>query len=157
MKLLKKLPVAHLVCFGVAVLSLFLPYKEFDYYSGGMFGNTLSEENVRLAGIELMETYIMVALMLFGLIPLLINRNRAMTIISLVIAAINVLYMPVLAFILTFELFSPRRNLTLELGYMIAVIAVLVFFGASILELRKAIRERRNQKPKPTADLLDDL
>jgi hypothetical protein len=135
-----------------------LPYKQFDLYSGGWLGGSnLSEENVNIAGIELLETYIMVLLMVFALIPLLINRNRAMTIISLVMATFNVLYLPVLAFILTFELFSPRRNLSLELGYMIAVIAVLVFFGASIVELRKAIKAHRNRKPKPSVDLLDDL
>ena len=72
-------------------------------------------------------------------------------------AAFNVLYMPMLAFIITFELFSPRRNVEVELGYMIAVIAVLVFFGASIVELRKAVRAHRNQKPRPTVELLDDL
>ena len=85
------------------------------------------------------------------------KRNRAMTIISLVMASFNVLYMPMLAFILTFEIFSPRRNVTVEFGYMIAVIAVLVFFVASIVELRKAVKAHRNQKPKPTVDLLDDL
>lgn len=122
-----------------------------------MFGNTLADENVRMAGIELVETYVMVSLMIFGLIPLFIKRNRAMTIISLVMASLNVLYMPVLAFILTFELFSPRRNISVELGYMIAVIAVLVFFGGSIVELRKAVRSHRNEKPKPAVDLLDDL
>ena len=154
---MKKLPVVHLICFGVILVSLLLPYKSFDYYTGGMFGNTLAEENVKMAGIELVETYIMVALMIFGLIPLFIKRNRAMTIISLVMAAFNVLYMPILAFILTFELFSPRRNVSVELGYMIAVIAVLVFFGGSIVELRKAVRAHRNEKPKPTVELLDDL
>ena len=128
------------------IISLFLPYKSFDYYTGGMFGNTLAEENVKMAGIELVETYIMVALMIFGLIPLFIKRNRAMTIISLLMAAFNVLYMPILAFILTFELFSPRRNVSVELGYMIAVIAVLVFFGGSIVELRKSVRAHRNEK-----------
>lgn len=153
----KKIPLVHIICFVVMVLTLLLPYKSFDYYTGGMFGNTLAEENVKMAGIELVETYVMVAIMIFGLIPLFIKRNRAMTIISLVMAAFNVLYMPMLAFILTFEIFSPRRNVAVELGYMIAVIAVLVFFGASIVELRKAIKAHRNQKPKPSVDLLDDL
>lgn len=153
---MKKLPLVHLICFGVIIISLFLPYKSFDYYKGVGLSNIV-DENVRMAGIELVGTYIMVGLMILGLVPLFIKRNRAMAIISLVMAAFNVLYMPMLAFIITFELFSPRRNVEVELGYMIAVIAVLVFFGASIVELRKAVRAHRNQKPKPTLDLLDDL
>ncbi len=153
---MKKLPLVHLICFGVIIISLFLPYKSFDYYTGVGLSNIV-DENVRMAGVELVGTYIMVGLMILGLVPLFIKRNRAMAIISLVMAAFNVLYMPMLAFIITFELFSPRRNVEVELGYMIAVIAVLVFFGASIVELRKAIRAHRNQKPKPSVDLLDDL
>lgn len=152
-----KLPIAQIICLIVVILSLFLPYKEYDYYTGGMFGSTLTEENVREAGIKFIEAYIPSVLMLLALIPLVIKRNRAMAIISLILSSLNLLYMPVLAFALTFELFSPRRNVTVELGYMIAVVASLTFFVFAIIELRRAIRYFRTIKPKPQADLLDDL
>lgn len=153
----EKIPLIQVICLLVTILSLFLPYKEYDYYSGGLFGNTLTEENVKEAGLELLEAYVPSVILLFALIPIAIKRNRAMAIISLVFSAFNLLYMPVLAFALTFEIFSPRRNVTVELGYMIAVLAALLFFVYAIIELRRAIRNHRAMKPKPTIDLLDDL
>lgn len=153
----EKLPIVQIICLVVTIFSLFLPYKEYDYYTGGLFGSTLTEENVREAGLELLEACVPPVILLFALIPLVIRRNRAMAIISLILSSLNLLYMPLLAFALTFELFSPRRNVTVELGYMIAVIAGLVFFVYAIIELRKAIRLHRKIKPKPRVDLLDDL
>lgn len=151
-----KLPLVQLICLLVTIFSLFLPYKEYDITDWGAFG-VVSEENVREAGIKFVEAYIPSVILLIALIPVMIKRTRATAIISMVVSFGNLLYLPFLAFVLTFEIFSPRNNVTVELGYYLAVLAGLVFFGMSIYTLRKAIQEFKIRKPMTNMDLLDDM
>lgn len=153
----KKAPIIFIICAGIAALSLFLPYKSFDYYTGGLFGTTLAEENLKESGLEHPEAYIPPAAMLIAVVILLLARNMATAIINLILSFGIVLYMFLLAFILTFEIFSPRRNIDVESGFYLASLAALTFFIMSIVHLIRVIRERRNARPAIADDLLDDL
>ena len=108
-------------------------------------------------GMELEEAY--VTLVGFILIILLVHikKNLATVIIGLIAGLGLLLYVfPVLAFLITFNIFGPRVEL--GLGYYIALLTVLVYFGALIANL-VVFAQNRKKNPKAVAksDLLDNF
>ena len=67
--------------------------------------------------------------------------------------------MPIEGFSLVFDLFGPRSNQTLEIGYFLKVLLVVGYLAFMIVELVLRVRERRRsrQTVQPNVDLLDDF
>lgn len=157
----QKIPVYHFIIIGVVLASLFLPYKEYDlYYSNGIFGaGSLKETDVQEAGINLIESIIPLIILILTSFMVLIARNLATAIVGLILSILLVLYLPFEAFILTFTLFSPKKDVHVDIGFYISVLAILSYLVFTILHLIQVSRERKKTvKVKAVeTDLLDDF
>jgi hypothetical protein len=157
----QKIPVYHFIIIGVVLASLFLPYKEYDlYYSNGIFGaGSLKESGVQEVGINLIESIIPLIILILTSFMVLIARNLATAIVGLILSILLVLYLPFEAFILTFTLFSPKKDVHVDIGFYISALAILSYLVFTILHLIQVSRERKKTvKIKAVeTDLLDDF
>ena len=157
----QKIPVYHFIIIGFVIASLFLPYKEYDlYYSNGIFGaGSLKEADVQEAGINLIESIIPLIILILTSFMVLIARNLATAIVGLILSILLVLYLPFEAFILTFTLFSPKKDVHVDIGFYISLLAILSYLIFTILHLIQVSRERKKTvKVKAVeTDLLDDF
>ena len=157
----QKIPVYHFIIIGFVIASLFLPYKEYDlYYSNGIFGaGSLKEADVQEAGINLIESIIPLIILILTSFMVLIARNLATAIVGLLLSNLLVLYLPFEAFILTFTLFSPKKDVHVDIGFYISLLAILSYLIFTILHLIQVSRERKKTvKVKAVeTDLLDDF
>jgi len=133
-----------------------------DRWSGGLFTTpSLAETGVKTAGFEIWAA---MALLLgfFIIAPIvLIRKTIATSIIGFILGLVLLLYMPLLAFALTFNLnlFGGPRNSTLQLGYYVGLFAVVSFVVILLLNMIAVIRGRNNPSKTPvrqSSDLLDD-
>lgn len=152
---MKSMKLFSIFCFASTALSMFLPYSK---KTGSSFYNSQNVGEIIIdSGIELEEAY--VTLIGFVLVILLVHikQNLATAILSLITGLGLMLYVfPVLAFIITFNIFGPRVDL--QLGYFIALLAVLVYFGALIAHLVVVVRNRKKTpKTAESSNLLDDF
>jgi len=156
----KRIPIYHYICVGVVLGSLFLPWTKHDLYTGGLFSTlSLVKTDVIKAGLYYEGTYVVLLAMIIISAVQLIIRNLGTAIIGLVLAVGQVLYMPLLAFGLTFTLFGSERNIELQIGYYICALSVVVYFGFAIWNLVYVNRKRKSKTEKliPNEDLLDDF
>lgn len=67
--------------------------------------------------------------------------------------------MPIEGFSLVFDLFGPKSNQTLEIGYFLKVLLVAGYLAFMIVELVLRVRERRRTRKnvQTNVDLLDDF
>lgn len=158
-------------CIGSFILvlgSLFLPYVKFDMYGGGLFSPShLTVRGMVKNGFKIPAAYIP----LLGIVIIsgvtLIKRNLVTAIIGLVLGFLLFLFIPVLAFGLTFNLsiFGGPRNHELQIGFFVFAIATFAFFVTLIIHLVKVARERKRARNAPEqsrpvfveSDLLDDF
>ena len=161
----KRIPIYHYISIGLMLLTLFLPYRTYDLYAGGFWQtSSLIEENVHELGMEVELVYGLIATLILTSVTMLVKRNLATAIIGLIMSFGMVLFLPLLAFALTFHLFGPSRNEELGLGYMIAVVTVISYFGFAISHLVYTVKQRKEAKKNPAnqrsfekTDLLDDF
>lgn len=154
----RRVPVYHIACFVIVVLSLFLPYASHDEYTGGWFTSNrqLVANDVMKSGWDYIEvTFVApVAILLLSTIMVAI-RNRATAIIGVIFSFFIILWMPIVAFVLTFNLFGSDDRI--QLGYLICVVTVVTYFGFNIGSLVYEVRQyRRNGNRKPNDVVLDD-
>lgn len=154
----KRIPFYHYICYGVLLLSMALPYRQYDLYSGGWFStNTLVQSSVQDSGLEFEFCYVLVIAMLATSLILVIQRNLATAIIGLIFSFGMVLFLPLLAFALTFSLFGPERNMELKVGYAMGALSVLTYFGFTIVHLVFVVKRRRLLAKNPARqDVLND-
>lgn len=157
----RKFPLYHFIIIGIVLVSLFLPYKEYDlYYSNGIFGSgAMQEAGVQEAGINLIESIIPLIVLILTSFTVLISRNLATAIVGLILSILLVLYLPFEAFVLTFTIFSPKKDVHVQIGFYISVLAILSYLVFTILHLIQVSRERKKTvKVKAVeTDLLDDF
>lgn len=161
----RRIPIYHYICIGMMLSTLFLPYCTYDLYTGGFWQTpTLLQENVSEVGLEIELVYGLIVGMILTSVTMLVKRNLATAIIGLIMSLGMVLFLPLLAFILTFNLFGPQRNEELGIGYILAVATVITFFGFSIAHLVYTVKQRKMAKKNPAnqrsyakTDLLDDF
>lgn len=157
---MKKFPLYHPICFGLGLVSLLLPCRTYDQYSSsGWFSTpTLVQGHVVESGLSFFPCYIPLLAMLVISFIVLIKKNLATGIIGLIFGFVLVLYLPVLLFMLTFELFGSKSNLEPGLGYVALVFICLTYFAFLIRNLVLVVRQRRKgPERKEQLDLLDDF
>jgi hypothetical protein len=157
----RKFPIYHFVIIGVVFVSLFLPYKEYDlHYNNGIFGSGgLKESGVQESGINLIESIVPLIVLILTSFMALIARNLATAIVGLILSILLVLYLPFEAFVLTFTIFSPKKDVHVQIGFYISVLAILSYLVFTILHLIQVSRERKKTvKVKAVeTDILDDF
>ena len=93
----KRIPIYHYICLGMVIGSLFLPWTQYDLYSGGLFNNhTLVRPDILKAGLSYEGTYFVAGSMLLTSVVVLAIRNIATGIIGLILSFGLLLYMPLL-------------------------------------------------------------
>jgi hypothetical protein len=148
---------AHIFTAIAALLlagTLFLPYQtrlsyEFSLFSSTPLGGLPTRTYI--AGLELPETWPPAIALFLVAVSLFISRQLATAIIGLVLSCLMLLYMAFLAFILTFQLFGPSKDL--GIGYFLALLVVVGFLPLMIVHLSKTIRKGREVKVRE--DVLD--
>lgn len=164
---MKNFKLYSLITLGVTLFSMVLPYQSYDKYAGGLFkASRLIEPHIKETGLELPQSYILLAALLIISLVTLIKENFTTSIIGFILGAFTLLYMPIFAFTLVFTLNfgGGPRNKEIELGFYIATIAVLSYVIVLLLNLIWQARNRRKNKNatvkiKSTeeTDLLDDF
>lgn len=157
---MKRIAIYHYICFGLIIVSMFLPYNEYDQYTSFSFfgSSSLIEESQHEIGFNFPPAWVLPGLMAITIITLHIKRNLATAIIGLIFGFLNLLYLPLLGFILVFTLFGSQRNKTIDIGFVLAGLVVITYFGFLISHLVKVVKERRKPKNQITTnlDVLDD-
>jgi hypothetical protein len=154
-----KYPYFHFICFGLVALSLLLPYIQYDLQGGGFWGGgPITKRNIQESGLEHPESYITLAFIAFASFIALIKRHLATAIISLIISVGGLLYMPILAFALTFTLFGPKTNMRVQWGFLIAALTMLTYVSLMIANLVYVNRERKQgyKSSLENNDIIDD-
>lgn len=153
-------PFYLIFCSGIA-LSLFLPHLEYDLYTGGLFNsNELIEENIHENGLKNWFSFVPLITAIGTLLLANLYRSLGTAITGLVIMTLTLVYMPLEAFALTFDLFGPRKNETVQIGYYLKALFVLGYIVFMIVEVIKRAKERRQVKKakfSTESDLLDDF
>lgn len=164
---MKNFKLYSFIALGVTLLSMVLPYHSYDKYTGGFFqASVLVEPHIQEAGLELPQSYVLLAALLVIALVTLIKENFTTSIIGFILGVFTLLYMPLFAFSLVFTLNfgGGPRNKEIELGFYIAAIAVLSY---AIILLMNLIWQARNRKKNKNStvkvqkfeetDLLDDF
>lgn len=158
----------HILIYSVAataviLLSLLLPYESHDLQTGGFFKpQVVHGTGYTTPGFSHVAAFFPAFFILICLVIIKISESLATAIVSLVISFGNLLYMAFLAFILQFHLhlFNGPTNYELEIGYYIALLAVIGYLFVTVIHLILVIRKRRNPKDASesasNSDLLDD-
>ena len=154
----RRIPFYHIICFAVVAISLFLPYASHDEYTGGWFsGNRqLITDDLMKSGFDYLEVTFVppVAILVISTI-LLAARNRATAIVGLVLSFFLMLWLPIMLFVLTFNLFGSDDRV--QIGFILCVLSVLTYFGFNIGNLVYTVRQYRSGADrKPNSALLDD-
>ena len=155
---MKNFKIHTLVVNIVVLLSLFLSYqrhKIFDSSGDNWFDSSTIKSIDPIAGIELPETYFFLGGVLLITFATIIWRNLATAIIGSVLSIGLGLYIPLLAFILTFNIFQEGDDL--GIGYYIGSIAIFYFI---VIQFINMVQTARNKKSKPKnvdSDILDDF
>ncbi len=154
---MKRFYLLSFICAGVILLSLFLPYEE-TYYTTPQ--PTYNNDHVFKSGFDLFVATV-IPIVIIGLIIGLnrIRENLATAIIGLLLSMSNLFYMGLLAVLITLNLnfFGPSRTSEIEIGYFIALVAVVVHLAIMVVHLIHVFRNRKNPKKNPIVadDLLD--
>ena len=164
---MKNFKLYSFIALGVTLVSMVLPYKSFDKYAGGFFTSSrLVEANMQEAGLELPQSYILLAALIVIALVTLIKENLTTSIIGFILGVFALLYMPLFAFTLVFTLNfgGGPRNQEIEIGFYFAAIAVLSYAIILLINLIKHAKARKNNREIQTSkakfkesDLLDDL
>lgn len=164
---MKNFKLYSFIALGVTLASMILPYKSFDKYTGGFFSaSRLVESNIHEAGLELPQSYVLLAALLVIALVTLIKENLTTSIIGFILGVFALLYMPLFAFSLVFSLNfgGGPRNQEIEIGFFIAAIAVLSYAIILLMNLIKHAKARKNNRELQTtkanykeSNLLDDL
>lgn len=86
---------------------------------------------------------------------ILAARNRATAIVGLVLSFFLLLWLPIMLFVLTFNLFGSDDRV--QIGFVICVVTVITYFGFNIGNLVYVIRQYRSgANRKPNSALIDD-
>ena len=157
---MKNLLTYTLIIAGIILLSMFFPYETHTSNSSGggsgWFSGSSSEDGATSGFENEGALLIFAGLFVIGLITT-IKKNLATAIIGLILGAGFLLYMPLLAFILTFHLFS-GMHYEPGFGFYLAFLAVLVYFILLIVHLVKTVKnKKRNPSNVLKQDLLDDF
>lgn len=156
-------PYYHFIAFALMTASLFLPYVSYDTYSGGFFTTKVPENfGVKESGIQNLEAFIPLVIILLTSGVMLINRSKGTAIVGVVFASLNLLFMPVLAGILVICFFCDKENYQLEIGYWLSLLSACFYLGMSIAHLIIVSREQKKTvatqvHEKKESDLLDDF
>ena len=160
---MKHILIYSVVAAAIVLLSLFLPYESHDLQSGGLFKTqVLLGTGYTTSGLSHVSAFFPFIFILICLVIIKITENLATAIVSLVISFVNLIYMAFLAFILQFHLnlFNGPTNYELEIGYYIALFAVISYLFVALIHLILVVRKRRNPKAAvetiSNPDLLDD-
>ena len=147
----------------IILLSLLLPYESHDLQTGGFFkAQVLQGTGYTTPGFSHVSAFFPAFFILICLVINKLSENLVTAIISLVISFGNLLYMAFLAFILQFHLnlFNGPTNYELQIGYYIALLAVISYLFVAIIHLIMVVRKRRNpakyQVQQKDSELLDD-
>ena len=160
---MKHFPIYTGICFLVTFFSLFLPYEQHDRYAGGLFSAPYrTETGIQTIGFDIEMAYIPLVVFVIISFVVLIRRNLATGIIGLIIGIFFILFMAVMGFGLTFHLsiFGGPRNFQLQIGYYLALIAVLSYAVMLLLNLIAIIRNRRavaEEVKHENIDILDSF
>ncbi len=152
---MKSFYILSFICAGVILLSLFLPYEE-TYYTAPQ--STYNNDHEFKTGLDIFIATV-IPIVIIGLIIGLnrIRENLATAIIGLLLGLSNLFYMGLLAVLITLNLnfFGPSRTSEIEIGYFVALLAVLVHTAIMVIHLIQVIRNRK--KPKKNPIISDDL
>jgi len=140
---------------------MFLPYQILSEYETNWRTNNriLREGNRYISGLELPETYFFLG-GIFGITVItLVWRNLATAIIGSVLSIGLGLYVPLLLFILTFNLFTlfTLDSNDLGIGFYIGALAILYFIVIQFINLVQTARNRKNNDRSAVVDILDDF
>lgn len=148
---------------AIILLSLLLPYESHNLQTGGFFkAQVLQGTGYTTPGFSHVSAFFPAFFILICLVIIKLSENLVTAIISLVISFGNLLYMAFLAFILQFHLnlFNGPTNYELQIGYYIALLAVISYLFVAVIHLICVVRKRRNPKTATETlsnpDLLDD-
>lgn len=148
----------------IILLSLLLPYESHDLQTGGFFkAQVLQGTGYTTPGFSHVSAFFPAFFILICLVIIKLSENLVTAIISLVISFGNLLYMAFLAFILQFHLnlFNGPTNYELQIGYYIALLAVISYLFVAIIHLIMVVRKRRDpakyQVQPKDSELLDDV
>ena len=155
---MKRFYLLSIICAGIILFSLFLPYEE-TYYT--IAYTSSNNEHIFKSGWKLFPATF-IPIVIVGLIVGLnrIRQNLAIAIIGLLLSFSNVVYMGLLAILLTLNLnfFGPSRTSEIEIGYFVALLTVLIHAVIMIVHLIQVFRNRKNPRVKKVVvaeDLLD--
>lgn len=157
---MRKMTIIHISIVALLLLCLFLPHLKYDLYQGGFFSNrTLIRKGVVESGFKNIYSYVPVFFAVLCCVLVNVYRVVGTAIAGLVLMALTLLYMPIEGFSLVFDLFGPKSNQTLEIGYFLKVLLVAGYLAFMIVELVLRVRERRRTRKnvQTNVDLLDDF
>ncbi len=162
---MKNILIYSLAAIAVILLSLFMPYESRNVYTGSLLQNgAYRYVNLKTVGFEQIGAYIPIATLVLCIGIIKIKENLATAIISMILSFLNLFYMALLGVILTLNLSffgGGPRNLQLQGGYYLSVLAGIYFFTIMISHLVVVVRKRRNPEKydlKPvSSELLDDV
>ena len=160
---MKNILIYSIAAAAIILLSLFLPYESHDMQSGGFFKpQVMLGSGYTTSGLSHTAAYFPAFFILICLVLIKISENIGTAITSLVVSFGTLIYMAFLSFALKFHLniFNGPTNYELEIGYYLALFAVVAYLVVMIIHLIAVIRKRRKQAKNPVIkqenDLLDD-
>ncbi len=153
---MKRFYILSIICAGVILFSLFLPYEEM-YRDWGLTRNVFTDDHGEIKSGWKYFPFTIVPAIIIGLVAGLnaIRENVATALIGLLLSLGNLLYMGFIAVILTLNFGAGRSEI--EIGYFIALLAVLIYVGVTSIHFIHVVRNRKNPKENTSAanDLLD--
>ena len=150
---MKPFYILSIVCAGIILLSLFLPYEE-TYLDWGLGKNPHTYNGGDIKNGWNYLPFTIVPAVIIGLIAGLnaMRENLGTAITGLVVSILNLLYMGFVEFLLSFNFMSYSE---IKIGFYIAVLAVLFHLLMMIVHLIRVMRNRKN--PKKNAIVANDL
>ncbi len=143
---------------ALILISMFFAYQVLSEYQGSWnSGTTLREGNRNISGFNLPGSYVILGVVLLISFITLIHKSVATSIIGSILSFGLLLYIPVLAFVLTFSLLDAGDDL--GFGFYLGSMTLVYLFIIQMINLVTEIKNRkRNKNVIPqTDDILDDF